>query len=53
MEKIKCKVHIFKMHLNNSNAAELTLFRLSSLIQYWTETKHKKFQAQRMFLRKL
>lgn len=51
MEKYRWKVRIFKMHLNNSNAAKLTLFRLSILIQYWIETKHKKFQAQRTFWR--
>lgn len=53
MEKYKWKVHRFKIHLNNSNTAELTLFTLSSLSQYWIETKHKTFQAQRRFLRKL
>lgn len=49
MEKYKWKVHSFKIHLINSNAAELTLFTLSSLSQYWIETKHKTFQAQRRF----
>lgn len=53
MEKYKWKVHSFKIHLIHSNTAELTLFTLSSLSQYWIETKHKPFQAQRRFLRKL
>lgn len=52
MEKYKWKVHSFKTHLNNSNTAELTLFTLSSLSQYWIETKHKTFQAQGRFWRK-
>lgn len=53
MEQYKWKVYGFKIHLNNSNTAEVTLFTLSSLSQYWIETKHKAFQAQRRFLRKL